>query len=77
MGIWCKERRNEIRFSSIDISTFDITYRAFQILKGYKNVPFVLANNIIINGASEKIKLLGDLGRLLRIEKNNFISSRV
>ncbi len=50
--------------------TFDITYRAFEILKGYKNVPFVLADNIIINDASEKIKLLGDLGKLLRIEKN-------
>lgn len=51
--------------------TFDITNRAFEILKGYKNVPFVLADNIIINDASEKIKLLGDLGKLLRIEKIN------
>lgn len=50
---------------------FNIQYRAFDILKGYKNVPFILANNIAINDASEKIKLLGDLGKLLRIEKIN------
>jgi len=51
---------------------FNIQYRAFDILKGYKNVPFILANNIAINDGSEKIKLLGDLGKLLRIEKINW-----
>jgi len=30
---------------------FNIQYRAFDILKGYKNVPFILANNIAINDA--------------------------
>ena len=50
---------------------FNIQYHAFDILKGYKNVPFILANNIAINDALEKIKLLGDLGKLLRIEKIN------
>lgn len=48
---------------------FDITYRAFEILKGYRNVPFVLADNIGMYGALDKIKSLGDLGKLLKIEK--------
>ncbi|MBN1051989.1 SMI1/KNR4 family protein [Clostridium botulinum] len=49
--------------------TFNITNRAFEILKGYRNVPFVLAENIPIDGVSEKIKSLGELGNLLQFKK--------
>ncbi|WML33919.1 hypothetical protein [Clostridium sp. OS1-26] len=49
--------------------TFDITNRAFEILKGYKNVPFVLAENIQLDTVEEKIKSLGELGKLLKIER--------
>ncbi|MCB2309229.1 SMI1/KNR4 family protein [Clostridium estertheticum] len=48
---------------------FDIQYRAFDILKGYKNVPFVLTENVVIDQALEKIKSLGELGDLLKVEK--------
>ncbi|ACD25107.1 SMI1/KNR4 family protein [Clostridium botulinum] len=48
---------------------FNITNRAFEILKGYRNVPFVLAENIPIDGVSEKIKSLGELGNLLQFKK--------
>ena len=50
---------------------FDIQYRAFDILKGYKNVPFVLTENVVINEALKKIKSMGELGKLLKVEKNN------
>ena len=50
---------------------FNIQYRAFDILKGYKNVPFVLKKNVVIDEALEKIKSLGELGKLLTVEKNN------
>ncbi|SFA79949.1 SMI1/KNR4 family protein [Clostridium frigidicarnis] len=50
---------------------FNIQYRAFDILKGYKNVPFVLKNDVAIDEALEKIKSLGELGKLLKVEKYN------
>ncbi|MBU3107990.1 SMI1/KNR4 family protein [Clostridium gasigenes] len=48
---------------------FDIQYLAFEILKGYKNVPFVLTEDVVIDEALEKIKSLGELGKLLKVEK--------
>ncbi|MBB6624502.1 SMI1/KNR4 family protein [Clostridium gasigenes] len=48
---------------------FDIQYLAFEILKGYKDVPFVLIEDVEIDEALEKIKSLGELGKLLKVEK--------
>lgn len=61
--------KNGARDLRIIEETFNITNRAFEILKGYRNVPFLLAENIPLDGVEEKIKSIGELGKLLKVEK--------
>ncbi|OOM06313.1 SMI1/KNR4 family protein [Clostridium saccharobutylicum] len=61
--------KNGARDLRIIEETFNITNRAFEILKGYRNVPFLLSENVPLDGVEEKIKSIGELGKLLKVEK--------
>lgn len=49
---------------------FDICFSMKVLNSGYKNVPCILYYGIKMSKAEEKIKALGDLGKLLKIEIN-------